>query len=89
MKDHTLQFILVKPNDITRRINWESLEIYIKILIIDILVEKKISYKLSNQEPIEKIVVNFILTQINDVLVNLVRSVYFLIKICHKSRIIF
>lgn len=53
------------------------------------MVNKKTSYKLFNQEPIKKIFVNLIFTQINDDSVNLFRGVYFLIKVCHNNHIIF
>lgn len=41
------------------------------------MVEKRTSCKLFNQEPIEKVLANLILEQINNVLVNLVKGVYF------------
>jgi hypothetical protein len=44
---------------------------------------------MSNQELIEEVFVNLIFAQINDVLVNLIRGVWFVRKVCHKSHIMF
>jgi hypothetical protein len=57
--------------------------------ILEIWLRRELVVTCPNQELIEKIFVNLILAQINDVSINLFRGVCFLMKFCHKNRIIF
>jgi len=76
----------------------ELVESHIGDMIVSKPVKKRTSYNLSNQEPIEeyinnllkkqpveKVFINPILAQTNDVLINLVTCVSFLKKVCPKG----